>query len=142
MSKIAQYTFDDLELGMTAQMTHTVTNSDIHKFSGLTKDTHPLHTSEEYAKAHGFDTIIAHGLLISSYSSGIVGLSLPGENAIIVSQEFRYRKPLYPQTTIVVNGKIIELDERFKTIKVEVKIMNIQDNSLLASGSYKVKLRN
>ena len=141
MTKIANHTFDELTIGMTAEMTHVVSLVDIEKFCSLTGDVHPLHTSEEYAQSNGFDTIIAHGLLISSYSSGIVGLSLPGENAIIVSQEFKYRKPLYPENAIMISGKIVELDDRFKTVKVEVKIRTKQDGALIATGNYKVKLR-
>lgn len=142
MSNIATYKFEELSVGMQAEMTHYVGEEEISKFCKLTGDVHPLHTSLEYATAHGFDNIIAHGLLISSYSSGIVGLSLPGENAIIISQEFKYRNPLYPDNQIVVVGKIVELDERFKTIKVDIKIRVMESSKLIATGQYKVKLRN
>lgn len=141
MSNIAQHTFEDLSVGMEAEMTHIVVEEAIKSFCKLTGDTHPLHTSIDYANAHGFKNIIAHGLLISSYSSSIIGLSLPGENAIIISQEFKYRNPLYPNSKISVKGKISEIDERFKSIKVNVKIRTTDSNTLIATGSYKVKLR-
>ena len=141
MPAVNTYTYEELETGLTAEMEHRFSEEHLTAFCEMTNDTHPLHTDRAYAEAHGFEGVIAHGALISSYCSGIIGLYLPGENAIIVSQEFKFRKPLYPGEDIVVRGEIKEKEDRFKTITVAVKVRKKSDQSLVASGSYKVKLR-
>ncbi|TDA68014.1 MAG: hypothetical protein D9V47_08885 [Clostridia bacterium] len=64
--------FEDFAPGqefLTAR--RTVTETDIVNFAGLSGDFNPLHTDEEYAKTTPFGRRIAHGLLISSISSGL-----------------------------------------------------------------------
>ena len=72
------YTIDNLEEGLEAKIERLITKEDIQNFAILTQDFHPLHTSPDYAKSNGFKDIIAHGLLLSSYSSSIIGMELPG----------------------------------------------------------------
>ena len=113
---------------------------DIEAFSQLTGDYHPLHTSKDYALEHGFNDVIAHGLLISSFSSTLIGMELPGENTIITSQSFKYRNPAFPGDKLTISGEIVALEPRFHTIEVKVKIHN-QYKKLISSGLYKIKIR-
>ena len=141
MDALADYTFEELREGMEAEIQRTISFNDIHIFATLTHDYHPLHTSEAYAKAHGFDTIIAHGLLVSSFSSTLIGMKLPGKNALIVSQNFKYFNPAYPQQTYSIKGIIEKIDKRFSTIEVKILITALESSKLIASGKYLVKLR-
>lgn len=125
---------------MTAAITKQLLHSDIEAFCKLTGDNHPLHTSREYATAHGFDDIIAHGLLISSFSSTLIGMKLPGKNTIITSQTFMYRNTAYPGDILEIKGEITAKEPRFNTIEVKVKIHN-QNKKLVSSGLYKIKIR-
>lgn len=142
MHHIAKYIFSDLKLGMKVEYSHLLTLDDIQTFVKLTGDSHPLHTSIDYAVEHGFDSVIAHGLLLSSLCSKVVGLHIPGENAIIVSQEFKYRRPAYIGQKLVISGEISAMDERFKEIVVKVKMRTGSNASnLISSGLFKVRLR-
>lgn len=125
---------------MTADINKVLSVEDIVTFSKLTGDYHPLHSSKEYATAHGFKDVIAHGLLISSFSSTLIGMKLPGENTIITSQSFKYRNPAYPGDSLEFSGEITQKDARFRTIEVKVKVRN-QDQKLVSSGFYKIKIR-
>jgi acyl dehydratase len=50
----------------------TICESDVTGFATLTGDTHPQHTDAEWAAASPFGERIAHGLLVLSYSAGLV----------------------------------------------------------------------
>ncbi|RBO53995.1 monoamine oxidase [Rhodovulum sp. BSW8] len=55
--------FEDVEVGARfTTASHVITEADIADFCRLTRDRHPLHTDEAYARQAGFDGIIAHGL--------------------------------------------------------------------------------
>jgi len=125
---------------MTASISKQLLLSDIEAFCTLTGDNHPLHTSVEYATEHGFDNVIAHGLLISSFSSTLIGMKLPGKNTIITSQSFKYRNTAYPGDLLEIKGEITAKEPRFNTVEVKVKIHN-QNKKLVSSGLYKIKIR-
>ena len=42
--------FEDLEVGMTAVLSRTVTESDIVLFAGVTGDTNPVHLDQNFAE--------------------------------------------------------------------------------------------
>jgi len=126
---------------MTEEMMVKVTESAIINFSQLTQDFHPLHSSTQYAKDHGFENNIAHGMLVSSYSSALIGMKLPGENAIVISQAFTYKKPVYPGDELIISGEIVELDVRFSIIEIKIVIKEKSKNKKVAIGKYKVKIR-
>lgn len=44
------YTFEELEVGMSAVYSRTITDTDLRNFSSVSGDTNPMHLNEEYAK--------------------------------------------------------------------------------------------
>lgn len=141
MRKIARYTIEELEEGMVAEIEHQITSEKINAFAELTNDYHPLHVSKSYALENGFENIIAHGLLISSFSSALIGMKMPGENAIIISQSFKYRKPAYPGTILLIKGILEKIDIRSSLLEIKIKIKSKDKNQLIATGNYLVKVR-
>jgi acyl dehydratase len=49
----------------------TVTEADVVAFAGLSGDFNPLHTDAEFMRASQFGERIAHGMLVSSISTGL-----------------------------------------------------------------------
>ena len=137
---IAKFAFEELTVGFEVEREVNISRETITNFAEMTEDFHPLHTDVVYAKANGFDDIIAHGLLISSFSSTIIGMQLPGENALVLSQSFKYGKPVYPGDTLTYKGVVKEMDDRFNTIDVKIIVKN-QKGQKIGSGIYNVKIR-
>ncbi|MCQ4160178.1 MaoC family dehydratase [Roseomonas sp. GC11] len=50
---------------------HAITAEEIAAFAALTRDHHPLHTEEAYARARGFGGVIAHGLFGLALMEGL-----------------------------------------------------------------------
>jgi 3-hydroxybutyryl-CoA dehydratase len=101
--------FDDLSLGMTAAMIRTVTDDDIVKFAELTGDANPVHLNEAYAEATQFGSRIAHGMFAAGLISAVLGTKLPGPGTIYLSQELKFRAPVYIGDTVVARVKVEEL---------------------------------
>ena len=60
------YFIEDLEPGMTAFYSRTVTEADIVLFAGISGDFNPLHLNREFGEQTQFGGCIAHGMLTAS----------------------------------------------------------------------------
>ena len=138
---ISKYTIDELKEGLEVNIERVLTKDDIQKFASISQDFHPLHTSIKYSKESGFDNIIAHGLLLSSFSSNIIGMKLPGEKALIISQTFKYKKPVYPDTHLLIKAVLEKIDFRFSILDISVKIMSTDQKQIYSEGKFCVKVR-
>ncbi|MFV0294525.1 MAG: MaoC/PaaZ C-terminal domain-containing protein, partial [Hyphomicrobiaceae bacterium] len=65
----AAYYFEDLEVGMEARVSKTVTEQDIVAFAEVTGDKNPVHIDEAYAATTMFKGRIAHGMLTAGLFS-------------------------------------------------------------------------
>lgn len=139
--QIANYNIGELKIGHEVNEKRLLTKEDIQKFANLTYDFHPLHTDLKYSQANGFKNIIAHGLLLSSFSSKIIGMKLPGENAMVISQKFKYKNPVYPGTNLLINAVLDKIDLRFSILEISVKITSIDKKQIFSFGKYFVKVR-
>lgn len=136
---INRHSLDDLTEGLSVTIERSVSEEDIQAFCELTSDYHPLHTDEAFARKQGFRTVIAQGLLISSYVSALIGMKLPGEKALIMSQSAKYMKPVYPGDELSITGAVKKRDKRFSIIQVKVTILN-QNSEKVAEGDVMVQV--
>jgi 3-hydroxybutyryl-CoA dehydratase len=110
------YYFEDLAVGMTASFTKTVTEADIVLFAGLSGDFNPLHLNQEFAEKTVFKNRIAHGLLIASFISTVLGTKLPGPGATYLSQSLKFKAPVLIGDTVKAIVTIQEMIEEKKRI--------------------------
>ncbi len=104
------YAFEDLEQGMSAVISKTVTEADIVLYAGVSMDTNPLHLDEAYASSTRFGGRIAHGMLGAGLISALFGTKLPGPGAVYVSQNLRFKAPVRIADTLVAKVTVIGLD--------------------------------
>lgn len=120
---------EQIEIGMIASYSQTITDSDIKTFSGLSGDRNPIHMDELYASVSRYKKRIAHGLLTASYFSALFGTKIPGEGSVYVSQTLNFKRPVYIGDTVTVIVEVFKVDLEknrvfFKTIcKVKNKIV-------------------
>jgi 3-hydroxybutyryl-CoA dehydratase len=103
------YFFEDMQEGMEASFSKTVTEADIVLFAGVTGDLNPVHVDAEFAAASMFKQRIAHGMLSASFISTVFGTRLPGPGCIYVSQSVRFRAPVFIGDTVTARVKVTGL---------------------------------
>jgi 3-hydroxybutyryl-CoA dehydratase len=103
--------FEELKLGMAAESTHVVTESDVIGFARVSGDHNPIHLDEAYAATTPFKGRIAHGILIASYISALIADKLPGAGAIYVGQTLNFRRPVKLGDEVTTQVAITALDE-------------------------------
>ena len=100
MNKLNGYDIEDLEVGMSATFSKTITEADIVLFAGVSGDNNAIHINEEFAKTTPFKGRIAHGFLTASTLSAVIANKLPGPGTIYISQAMRFVGPVRPGDTV------------------------------------------
>ena len=98
--------------GLTVQEEFPVTEQMGIEFAGVSGDTNPVHLNQDYAKATRFGAKIAHGMLIGSFISNVIGTRMPGEGSIYMKQEMTFLRPVYygDRVTVEVAVKALQKD--------------------------------
>jgi phosphate butyryltransferase len=97
---IENRTFDELTIGETASLSHTVTQRDIDLFATVTGDVNPAHVDPAYAATDMFHHIIIQGMWGAGLISATLGTRLPGPGTIYLGQDLRFRHPVSIGDTI------------------------------------------
>jgi len=63
------YTLEQLQPGLSARFSRTVTAADIANYAGVSGDMNPLHLDDEFGASTQFGSRIAHGMLSAGYIS-------------------------------------------------------------------------
>jgi len=134
-----EYTFDSINVGINHKFEITVTEKLISDFSVISGDFNPLHMDENYATKTKFKKRICHGMLLASFLSRLVGMYLPGKNALYFSQILNFISPCFINDIITVKGEIIDKNHATKIITVKTSIIN-KKNELILDGEAKVMI--
>ena len=138
--KINEYFFDEINVGMKKQFNKIISESMVNDFAKLSGDYNPLHVNEEYARQTNFKKRVCHGMLLTSFFSRLIGMYLPGKQALLFSQSLNFVNPCFINDKITIYGKVISKNESTKTIIVNTNITN-QEKKKIVYGEICVLLR-
>ncbi len=133
-------TYEELEIGMSHEETHQVTEQDVIDFARVSGDHNPLHMDAEYAKTTQFGERIAHGALTASYISAILGNNLPGPGAIFTDLNMRFKRPVKIGSEVVAQAEVIDMQPRGNRVTLAVKCS--VDGKIVVQGEAKVMVPN
>ena len=131
------YTLEELSVGMQESFSVTVTEEMHNKFTEMSGDINPMHLSEDYAKEHGYAGKLVYGMLTASFYSTLVGVYLPGEHCVFHEVNTTFNAPVYAGDTLTVTGKVGEIHEGFRRIKIKAHIVN-QDGKKVSRATLMV----
>jgi 3-hydroxybutyryl-CoA dehydratase len=126
-------TIDMLSLNQSETFRKTISESDVYLFAGITGDTNPAHIDEVYANSTRFGKRIAHGLLVSSFISTVLGTKLPGPGTIYISQSLNFKAPVYIGDTIEAKVTVKEIIKEKNRVILLTEIHN-QNQELVVTG--------
>jgi 3-hydroxybutyryl-CoA dehydratase len=126
-------TMEELNIGDTAQVQKTISETDVYLYAGITGDLNPAHLNEEYARGTFFKTRIAHGMLIAGLISTILGNKLPGPGTIYTHQSVNFLAAVRFGDTITAQAEVVELDSEKNRVKLKTTCMN-QKGTLVLDG--------
>jgi acyl dehydratase len=114
--------FTDFHVGSQSVYSKIVTERDIDAFAALSGDRNPLHVDAEFAGRTRFGQRVVHGALAASFVSA--ALTELGIGHVYVSQQIRFRRPVFPGDTVTATAEIVEkLPERSR-LRVQTTCTN------------------
>ncbi len=136
-----EYTFDEIEVGLTESFTTKITTEMEDMFRAITGDENPLHKDDDYAKEVSggkYESHVAFGMLTASLYSTIAGMYLPGKYSLIHSLErVDFKKPVFVGDELTVTGTVKEKQDDLHLIILDVVIRN-QNNKVVSKAGMKV----
>jgi 3-hydroxybutyryl-CoA dehydratase len=140
MNNPLEYSFNEIKIGLEHHFEISIDEKLEGDFAKISGDFNPLHMDEQYAKKTKFGKRVCHGMLLGSFFSRLVGMYLPGKNALYFSQNLNFVEPCFIGDIVIVKGKIINKSESTKMIKIETTIKN-NTGKLLVEGIAQVLVR-
>lgn len=128
-----------IKAGDTAKLVKKITGADIAAFAQLSGDRNPLHVDAEFARGTSFQRPVAHGMILASYVSTLVGMHLPGPGALWSNQSFRWLKPVFAGDEVEVVLRVTQVSVGANTLTIEVSAVN-QNGAKVMEGEGSVML--
>jgi len=127
------YNITEIEIGMSASYSQTITDADVKQFAAVSGDKNPMHMDDVYASDSRFKGRISHGMLSASFFSALFGTQLPGKGCVYVSQNLNFKRPVYLGDTVTAKIVVNKVDIKGK--KVSFKTICTVKNKIVIDGS-------
>ena len=128
--------YDNLNVGHKVSFSQILSIDDVNKFAMLSGDKNPMHVDIDYGKNSFYSKNIVHGMLLASFFSKIVGMYF-GEDVLYLSQSVAFKKPLFVDDNIIVEGVVVSKSDSTKVVCLDTKIYKNKD--IIISGIAKFK---
>lgn len=134
---IENKTFDEIEVGQTAEIVRTLKHEDIELFAVMSGDVNPAHVDEEFAQSDLFHKVIAHGMWGGALISAVLGTELPGPGTIYLNQSLNFRRPVGIGDTVTVRVTVREKKLEKKRLILDCECVN-QYGEIVIKGEAEV----
>lgn len=125
------YTFQEMQVGMTAEFSVTVTAEMMDQFYAITGDCSPIHMDAAYAAGRGYPGRVVYGMLSASLLSTLAGVYLPGEHCLLHQVDSKFVSPVFIGDTLTVKGSVSEVNDTFQEITIRAQILNQQGKKVV-----------
>lgn len=119
--------------GEVASLTKVITVENIEQFAKLSRDFNPVHIDEAFAETTYFQGRIAHGMLIASLISTVLGNKLPGFGSIYIDQTLHFLAPVRPGDEVTARVEVNSWDSDKGRITLSTEVSK-QDGNIVLSG--------
>lgn len=127
-------TISELKVGDSASFTKTITETDVYMYAGISGDLNPAHVNQVVAEDSMFKGRIAHGMLVSSLISTVLGMYLPGPGTIYMGQELKFLAPVRFNDTITATATVETMNVEKNRITLKTVCTN-QDGKVVIDGN-------
>ena len=138
IKKTNRFSIHQIKKGMKIKLSKTMTKKFFLKSIKLLNDSAPIHTSDKWAKRLGIKKKIFPGLAVVGVFSKVIGMYLPGKNAVIMSINFSFRKPVFENDRLIYVCEVSKIIRSFKIVLL--KLLIFKKNNKIIEGDCKCKI--
>ena len=124
----------DIKVGQDYQEKIRITDDMVQTFISLTQDYAPVHVNHEHAIKMGFEQPVVHGLLVGNGYSKILGMFLPGSNAVLHKITFEMLHPVFVDDLLTYKVEVSRIIPAVNSTLLDLSATN-QNSQLVNRGS-------
>lgn len=125
-------------VGTRATRSRTITEADIASFAESSGDLNPIHLDAEFASKTLFGKRVAHGMMVASLISAVLGMDLPGPGSIYLGQTLKFMAPVHIGDTITATVEVLGVREDKRLVTLRTDCTN-QDGQTVIAGEAHIK---
>ena len=125
-------------VGLTHIYAQLIDDKLVRAFADLSGDHNPIHVDDEIAKKSRFGRRIAHGAILFSIVSKVLGMDMPGVGAVYLSQFCNFQLPVFIGDTVTLEAKIVEILP--KSVARISTVIKKQSGEVVMDGEARIKL--
>lgn len=118
--------------------TYQVTPEVYAAFQTVSGDFNPLHTNRDFATRKGFEGKVMYGNILNAFISHFVGMLLPSQDVMILSQDINFHKPVYLNDEITLKASIDDVSEAVGFISY--KLLFFREKERVAKGHVQISV--
>jgi 3-hydroxybutyryl-CoA dehydratase len=108
---------------------------DVKQFAEVVGDLNPVHLDAEFAEKSSFKKRIVHGAFLAGLISKVLGMDFPGQGTIYISQTSVFKRPVFVDTTVKVEVKVVETNPETRRLVLDTNILNADGKTCLAGSA-------
>lgn len=116
-----------------------ISADDVKRFAEVVGDLNPIHLDVEFAERSFFKKRIVHGAFLAGLISKVLGMDFPGQGTVYISQNSTFKRPVYVDTTVLVEVKVTQVLADERRLVLDTNIFN-SDGKVCLTGSATVWL--
>ncbi len=136
--EVASLRWEDLREGQKFSFFKDLSADDLEDFSRVSGDISPIHRDDAFAKQRGFPGRIAHGFLLASYLSQLVGTRFPGENCLLQTVSLKFVSPALVGDRLEMSACVQHLSPGVKAAVMDVQVANASTRGVLVKGKMQI----
>ena len=114
--------WSDLEPGVRAELPFSVSDAQMRGFAELSGDRNPVHLDAEVARARGHAGPVVYGGLLLAQISRMIGMELPGRDALWTGVSLEFVQPLYVGEPARIEAEIVHVSEAVRSIELRLRL--------------------
>jgi len=112
-----------------------ISADDVKQFAEIVGDLNPIHLDVEFAERSFFKKRIVHGAFLGGLISKILGMDFPGQGTVYISQNSVFKRPVYVDTTVKIEVKVVETNPETRRLVLDTNVLNADGKVCLAGSA-------
>ena len=116
-----------------------ISAEDVRQFAEIVGDLNPVHLDVAFTEKSFFKKRIVHGAFLAGLISKVLGMDFPGQGTIYISQNSTFKRPVYVDSTVIVEVKVTQVIPEKRRLILDTTILN-SDGEVCLAGTATVWL--
>jgi 3-hydroxybutyryl-CoA dehydratase len=112
-----------------------ISADDVKQFAEIVGDLNPIHLDVEFAEKSFFKKRIVHGAFLAGLISKVLGMDFPGQGTVYISQNSIFKRPVYVDTTVLVEVKVTQVLADERRLVLDTNIFNSEGKVCLTGSA-------